>query len=329
MDNNNFWQKRNVLVTGGNGFIGGALSRELVGQRANVTIIVRDWPKLGALEFLGLEGKVNIVKGSVADLEFILRILAEYDIDAVFHLAAQAIVKIANASPLSTFESNIKGTWTILEACRQFPQVKRIVVASSDKAYGDQKQLPYTEDTPLLGLSPYDASKACADILARSFYHTYKLPLAVTRCANTYGEGDLNISRVIPAVIISGLKGESPVINNNGISIRDFLYIKDAVSAYLLLAQALDRKEIQGQPYNFGLNKPVTMLDLANLILLLVGRSDIKPKVISECKTSAEIDQQSVSFEKAKTELGWEPKWSLEQGLKETINWYKEHLREI
>ncbi|KKQ97177.1 MAG: hypothetical protein A2626_00645 [Candidatus Nealsonbacteria bacterium RIFCSPHIGHO2_01_FULL_38_55] len=329
MDNNNFWQKRNVLVTGGNGFIGGALSRELVGQRANVTLIVRDWPKLGALEFLGLEGKVNIVKGSVADLEFILRILAEYDIDAVFHLAAQAIVKIANASPLSTFESNIKGTWTILEACRQFPQVKRIVVASSDKAYGDQKQLPYTEDTPLLGLSPYDASKACADILARSFYHTYKLPLAVTRCANTYGEGDLNISRVIPAVIISGLKGESPVINNNGISIRDFLYIKDAVSAYLLLAQALDRKEIQGQPYNFGLNKPVTMLDLANLILLLVGRSDIKPKVISECKTSAEIDQQSVSFEKAKTELGWEPKWSLEQGLKETINWYKEHLREI
>jgi len=329
MDNNNFWQKRNVLVTGGNGFIGGALSRELVGQRANVTLIVRDWPKLGALEFLGLEGKVNIVKGSVADLEFILRILAEYDIDAVFHLAAQAIVKIANASPLSTFESNIKGTWTILEACRQFPQVKRIVVASSDKAYGDQKQLPYTEDTPLLGLSPYDASKACADILARSFYHTYKLPLAVTRCANTYGEGDLNISRVIPAVIISGLKGESPVINNNGISIRDFLYIKDAVSAYLLLAQALDRKEIQGHPYNFGLNKPVTMLDLANLILLLVGRSDIKPKVISECKTSAEIDQQSVSFEKAKTELGWEPKWSLEQGLKETINWYKEHLREI
>src|SRR3989338_963855 len=329
MDNNNFWQKRNVLVTGGNGFIGGALSRELVGQRANVTLIVRDWPKLGALEFLGLEGKVNIVKGSVADLEFILRILAEYDIDAVFHLAAQAIVKIANASPLSTFESNIKGTWTILEACRQFPQVKRIVVASSDKAYGDQKQLPYTEDTPLLGLSPYDASKACADILARSFYHTYKLPLAVTRCANTYGEGDLNISRVIPAVIISGLKGESPVINNNGISIRDFLYIKDAVSAYLLLAQALDRKEIQGHPYNFGLNKPVTMLDLANLILLLVGISDIKPKVISECKTSAEIDQQSVSFEKAKTELGWEPKWSLEQGLKETINWYKEHLREI
>ncbi|OGZ24811.1 MAG: hypothetical protein A2W71_02515 [Candidatus Nealsonbacteria bacterium RIFCSPLOWO2_02_39_8] len=329
MDNNNFWQKRNVLVTGGNGFIGGALSRELVGQSANVTLIVRDWPKLGALEFLGLEGKVNIVKGSVADLEFILRILAEYDIDAVFHLAAQAIVKIANASPLSTFESNIKGTWTILEACRQFPQVKRIVVASSDKAYGDQKQLPYTEDTPLLGLSPYDASKACADILARSFYHTYRLPLAVTRCANTYGEGDLNISRVIPAVIISGLKGESPVINNNGISIRDFLYIKDAVSAYLLLAQALDRKEIQGQPYNFGLNKPVTMLDLANLILLLVGRSDIKPKVISECKTSAEIDQQSVSFEKAKTELGWEPKWSLEQGLKETINWYKEHLREI
>jgi len=329
MDNNNFWQKRNVLVTGGNGFIGGALSRELVGQSANVTLIVRDWPKLGALEFLGLEGKVNIVKGSVADLEFILRILAEYDIDAVFHLAAQAIVKIANASPLSTFESNIKGTWTILEACRQFPQVKRIVVASSDKAYGDQKQLPYTEDTPLLGLSPYDASKACADILARSFYHTYKLPLAVTRCANTYGEGDLNISRVIPAVIISGLKGESPVINNNGISIRDFLYIKDAVSAYLLLAQALDRKEIQGHPYNFGLNKPVTMLDLANLILLLVGRSDIKPKVISECKTSAEIDQQSVSFEKAKTELGWEPKWSLEQGLKETINWYKEHLREI
>ena len=234
---------------------------------------------------------------------------------------------LANASPLSTFESNIKGTWTILEACRQFPQVKRIVVASSDKAYGDQKQLPYTEDTPLLGLSPYDASKACADILARSFYHTYKLPLAVTRCANTYGEGDLNISRVIPAVIISGLKGESPVINNNGISIRDFLYIKDAVSAYLLLAQALDRKEIQGQPYNFGLNKPVTMLDLANLILLLVGRSDIKPKVISECKTSAEIDQQSVSFEKAKTELGWEPKWSLEQGLKETINWYKENDR--
>jgi CDP-glucose 4,6-dehydratase len=329
MDKNNFWQKHNVLVTGGNGFVGSALSRELVALGANVVLIVRDWPRLGNLKILALEGKVSIARGSVTDLEFVQRIIAEYEIDSVFHLAAQAIVKVANSSPLSTFESNIKGTWTVLEACRQLPQIKRIVVSSSDKAYGDQKQLPYTEETPLLGLSPYDASKACADILARSFYHTYKLPLAVTRCANTYGEGDLNFSRIIPAAIIAGLKGESPIVNNNGASIRDFLYVKDAVSAYLMLAQALDRKEIQGQAYNFGLNKPITILDLVNLILSLIGRSDIKPNIVSECKTHSEIDQQSVSSEKAKRELGWEPKWNFEDGLKETINWYRDHLKEI
>lgn len=327
--NNNFWQKQNVLVTGGNGFIGGALSRKLVEQGANVVIIVRDWPRLGTLNLLGIEGKVTIAKGSVSDLEFIHRVLNEYEIETVFHLAAQSIVKIANTSPLSTFESNIKGTWSILEACRRFPKIKRIVTASSDKAYGEQEQLPYVEEMSLLGLSPYETSKACADILARSFHNTYGLPIAVTRCANVYGGGDLNTSRIIPATVLSALKGKKPIIWNKGTCMRDFIYIDDAVRAYLLLAQALDRKEVQGRAYNFGSNNPVVIVDLINLILSLAGRSDLEPIALSNNQIAKEINKQFMSFDRAKKELGWEPKWSIEQGLKQTIDWYKEHLKEF
>jgi len=327
--NNNFWEKQNVLVTGGNGFIGGALSRELIERGANVVIIVRDWPRLGTLNLLGIEGKVTIVKGSVGDLEFINRVLIEYEIETVFHLAAQSIVKIANTSPLSTFESNIKGTWNVLEACRHFPKIKRIVIASSDKAYGEQEQLPYVEEMPLLGLSPYEASKACADILARSFHNTYGLPVAVTRCANTYGGGDLNFSRIVPATVLSTFKGKKPIIWNKGSSMRDFIYIDDATRAYLLLAQALDRKEVQGRAYNFGSNNPVVVIDLINLILSLAGRSDLKPIVLLNNEISKEINKQFMSFDRAKKELGWEPKWRIEEGLKQTISWYREHLREL
>jgi len=329
MTNKVFWQKNNVLVTGGNGFIGGALTHELVKRDANVVVIVCDWPRLGALKLYHLEKRVNIVKGSVADLNLIHRTLIKYKVETVFHLAAQAIVGTANASPLPTFESNIMGTWNILEACRRFPRVKRIVVASSDKAYGDQEQLPYVEEMPLLGLSPYDASKACADILTRCFHHTYGLPLGVTRCCNIYGKGDLNFSRIIPSTIFSALKGEEPVIRSDGTPIRDFLYIDDAVTAYLLLAEALDRKEVQGRAYNFGSNNPITIIDLVNLILFLVGRSDIKPKVLLKHKISGEIDKQFVSITRAARELGWLPKWRLEEGLKQTINWYQEYLTQI
>ena len=329
MNNKNFWQKHNVLVTGGNGFVGGALIRELVERGSNVVVIVRDWPRLGALKLQALERKVSMVRGSIVDLSFIQRTLIEYQVDTVFHLAAQAIVGTANVSPLPTFESNIKGTWNILEACRQFPQAKRIVVASSDKAYGDQEQLPYVEEMPLLGLSPYDASKACADILARSFYHTYGLPLAVTRCSNIYGGGDLNFSRIMPSIILSALKGEEPVIRSDGTPIRDFLYIDDAVTAYILLAEALDRKEVQGQAYNFGSNNPIMIIDLVNLILSLANRKDLKPKVLLKHKIFGEIDKQFVSINRAKKELDWLPKWALEDGLKQTINWYQEYLTQI
>ncbi|OGZ27136.1 MAG: hypothetical protein A2365_00505 [Candidatus Nealsonbacteria bacterium RIFOXYB1_FULL_40_15] len=325
----NFWKNRNVLVTGGNGFIGGALSSELVEKGANVVVILRDWPRFGTLNLLSIERKVTITPGSVCDLDLVSRVLNEYHIDSVFHLAAQPIVSTANASPLSTLESNIRGSWIVLEACRMHSRIERIVVASSDKAYGEHKNLPYTEDMPLLGNSPYEASKACADILSRCFSNTYDLPIAVTRCANTYGGGDPNISRVIPATILKILKGEDPVIWNKGTAGRDFIYIKDAVKAYLLLGEALDRKDVRGKAFNFGSANLISIQELIKLISSLMGKEDIKPVLMSNQDVIKEIDKQFMSFEKAKKELGWEPEWTIQNGLKETIEWYKNHINDF
>ena len=313
------WTDKNVFVTGADGFIGGWIAKTLVEKGANVIVIIRDLKKKNSLDTHKIRDKVTVVIGDIIDYSLMQRIMNEYSIEYVFHLAAQAIVGISNNSPLSTFESNIKGTWCILEAERLTPSIKGVIVASSDKAYGVQKELPYTEDNPLLGLYPYDASKACVDILSRSYFNSYGLPVVVTRNANTYGGGDMNFSRLIPDAITSLLQGKQMVIRSDGTPERDYMYIKDAVNAYLLLAENIGREDIKGEAFNFGTGNPVSVLDLFRLIIKITGK-EVEPKILGEAKN--EIDRQYLCVDKVKKLLDWKPKYSLEEGLKETIGWY-------
>lgn len=319
------WENLPVLVTGADGFIGSWIAKELINKGAGVITIVRDIKKQSNLDILSLKDDVTIIHGDLTNFDICHRVMTEYEIHTCFHIAAQAIVGTANVSPLSTFESNIKGTWNILESARLSKFIKNLVVASSDKAYGVQKKLPYTEDSPLLGLYPYDASKACADILARSYFKTYGLPVAVTRNANTYGGADLNFSRLIPDTIRSLINNQQPVIRSDGTPERDYMYIKDAVTAYLTLASNLNRKDVQGEAFNFGTGKPVSVLELYNEIAKLMEKSE-KPKILGQTKN--EIDRQYLSIEKAKKVLKWQPIYALESGLKETINWYRGFLKD-
>lgn len=327
MDMSEFWKDRNVFITGANGFVGSWITKELVKKGANAVVLIRDIiPRYSLLNDIYNELGA-VINGSITDFPLIERIFNEYEIECCFHLAAQTIVGIANRSPLSTFESNIKGTWNILEAARTSKLIKRVVVASSDKAYGEQKSLPYTEDMCLLANHPYDASKACTDLLARSYYNTYGLPVAVTRCANIYGGGDLNFSRIIPDTIRSILHGDAPVIRSDGTPVREYMYVKDAVSAYLTLASQMDMKNVAGEAFNFGAEKPITVLELVNEILRVSGRNDLKPIIDGKGKTKGEIEKQFLSNEKARKVLKWQPEYDLATGLKETIQWYDEFFK--
>jgi len=319
------WKGKNVLVTGADGFIASWIAKELVDRWANVITIVRDIKKPRiSLDLLGIRDKITVVQGDITDYDLVLRTFNEYSLDSCFHLAAQAIVGIANRSPVSTFDSNIRGTWTVLEAARNSKTIERVVVASSDKAYGDQEKLPYTEDMPLLGTYPYDASKACTDILSRCFAKTYGLPIAMTRCANVYGGADLHMDRIVPGTICAVLKGETPIIRSDGTPKRDYIYIKDVVNAYIALAENLGRKDVRGEAFNFGTEKPITVLDLFNKIIKICGK-DVKPKILNEAKN--EIQCQYLATEKARKVLGWGVKFSLDEGLKETVEWYKDYLK--
>jgi CDP-glucose 4,6-dehydratase len=320
----NFWKDKNVFVTGADGFIGSWIAKTLVENGANVVVVMRDFKASNNLKLHRINDDVTLVQGDIIDYTIVERIINEYSIDTCFHLAAQALVGVANRSPLSTFESNIKGTWNILEACRLSGTIQRLVVASSDKAYGVQKDLPYTENSPLLGNYPYDASKACVDILSRCYFTTYQLPIAVTRNANVYGGGDLNFSRIIPDTICSVLQDKQPIIRSDGTPERDYLYIKDAVNAYLVLAENLNREDVRGEAFNFGNQKPISALALVKLIINLIGKN-IEPKILNEAKN--EIDRQYLSIEKAAKILNWKPQYSLEEGLKETIDWYRDYLK--
>jgi CDP-glucose 4,6-dehydratase len=320
--NNDFWQGKKVLVTGAPGFVGGWLATRLLERGAQVVTLVLDLVPRSTLDWLGSAERVVRVLGSVGDEALLQRVLNVYEIDTVFHLAAQALVGVANRSPVSTFETNIRGTWTVLEACRQSEKVERVVVASSDKAYGVHRELPYTEDFQLHGLYPYDASKACADILSRCYARTYSLPLAVTRCANIYGGGDLNFSRLLPDTCRAVLCGQRPVIRSDGTPTRDYLYVTDAVNAYLTLAEQLDRVEVRGQAFNFGTNSPLSVLDLVKKIITLAG-ADLEPDVRSTA--TGEIGHQYLDSAKAWSVLGWEPWVALEEGIRQTLAWYAEH----
>jgi CDP-glucose 4,6-dehydratase len=322
-----FWQDRPTAVTGATGLVGGWLVSRLLAAGADVTCLVRDWVPQSELVRAGWIEHVKVVRGDVRDQATLERMLGEYEVETVIHLAAQTIVGIANRNPVSTFEANIQGTWCLLEACRRSPTVKQIVVASSDKAYGDQVHLPYDEDTPLQGQHPYDVSKSCADLIAHAYAKTYGLPVAITRCGNFYGGGDLNWNRIIPGTIRSVLRGRRPVIRSDGSYIRDYFYVEDGAAAYMLLAECLAaRPELRGEAFNLSNETEVTVLELVQRILTLMG-SDLEPDVRNEA--SNEIRHQYLSAAKARQMLGWRPLFTLNQGLQATIAWYRQFFEEM
>jgi CDP-glucose 4,6-dehydratase len=319
-----FWQDRPVLVTGATGLVGFWLTRRLVEAGAEVVCLVRDWVPQSELFRSGLVDRVKVVRGDMGDRDALERTLGEYEVDTVIHLAAQTIVGIANRNPVSTFESNIAGTWNLLEACRRSPCVKAIVTASSDKAYGEQRTLPYTEDTPLTGRHPYDVSKSCADLVATAYATTYDLPVAITRCGNFYGGGDLNWNRIVPGTIRSVLRGESPVIRSDGEYIRDYFYVEDGAAAYMLLAECLyGCRDLYGMAFNFSNERQITVLELVRRILRAMN-SPLEPDIRNEA--CHEIRHQYLSAARAREVLGWEPLFSPDEGLRRTIAWYREFL---
>ena len=320
-----FWGNKNILVTGATGILGSWLTQYLAEQNSNVTIILRDIVPRSQLSLSGTIKKINISRGSLENYRDVERTFNEYEIDTCFHLGAQTIVTAANRSPLATFESNIKGTWNVLEAVRNSELVERLIVASSDKAYGEQKELPYKEGTPLQGSNSYDVSKTCSDLIAQAYYNTYKIPVAIARLGNIYGGGDLNFNRIVPGTIKSLLFNQRPIIRSDGTFIRDYFYVKDAVSAYLALCQKLKSRNVIGQAFNFGSGERLSVLEIVYKITNLMGKTKIKPKILNTAK--GEIKEQWLSCEKAKKILGWKPKYKSENGMLETIEWYKSFFK--
>lgn len=319
-----FWKDQPTFVTGATGLVGGWLVRRLLAAGADVICLVRDWVPQSQLIRDRLIDRVKLVRGDVRNQADLERALGEYEVATVFHLAAQTIVGIANRNPVSTFETNIQGTWALLEACRRSPTVKQVVLASSDKAYGDQEELPYDEATPLQGTHPYDVSKSAADLIGRTYAVSYGLPVAITRCGNFYGGGDLNWNRIVPGTIRSVLRGQRPVIRSDGKFIRDYFYVEDGANAYIALAEALAaRPDLTGQAFNFSNEIQVTVLDLVRRILRVMD-SNLEPDVRNEA--SNEIIHQYLSAAKARRELGWSPLFDLEKGLAATIAWYRDFL---
>jgi CDP-glucose 4,6-dehydratase len=319
-----FWKQRRVLVTGCTGLLGSWMTEELIDRGAQVIGLVRDHIPQSHLWQTKLVNKLVTVSGSIENIATLERILSEYEIDTVFHLAAQTIVGVANREPLGTFEANIKGTWNILEACRRVRGVRRIVVASSDKAYGDCDVLPYDENTPMRGEHPYDVSKSCADLICRSYFVTYSLPVCVTRCGNFYGGGDLNFNRLIPDTIRSTLQGKSLKIRSDGSYIRDYFYVRDGVLAYLHLAEMMEDRDLWGEAFNFSSETQLSVLEMVKKILKLMSREDLQPIVLNEATN--EIQHQYLSSEKAKKLLNWRSHYQLDTALQETIDWYTNFL---
>lgn len=325
MGSTTFWQDRPTLVTGATGLVGGWLVRRLLAAgAAEVVCLVRDWVPQSELVRTGLIEQVKVVRGDVRDQALLERILGEYEVDTIFHLAAQTIVTIANRNPVSTFESNIAGTWAIFEACRRSPCVRQIVLASSDKAYGSHAKLPYDEDTPLQGRHPYDVSKSCADLIAQAYAQTFGLPVAITRCGNFFGGGDLNWNRIVPGTIRSVLRQQRPIIRSNGQHIRDFFYVEDGAAAYMLLAECLATDHnLRGEAFNFANEIQLNVLELVQRILSLMG-STLEPLVLNEA--SNEILHQYLSAAKARRLLGWSPLFDFDLAMQNTIAWYTEFL---
>ena len=321
---NEFWLDRPTFVTGATGLVGGWLVRRLVDAGADVVCLVRDWVPQSEVTRTSLIERVKIVRGDVRDQATLERALGEFEIDTVINLAAQTIVTIANRNPVSTWETNVQGTWALLEACRRTPTIRQIVMASSDKAYGESDQLPYDEETPLRGRHPYDASKSCSDIISQTYAKSYGLPVVVTRCGNFYGGGDLNWNRIVPGTIRSILRGQRPIIRSDGQFVRDYFYVEDGAAAYMLLAQRLhEQPDLAGQAFNFSNETQTTVIDIAKTILSLMDSSlvlDIRNEA------SNEIRHQYLSAARARRDLQWQPLFTLDEGLAKTIAWYRDFL---
>jgi CDP-glucose 4,6-dehydratase len=320
-----FWQDRPVAVTGATGFLGSHLTRLLSHLEAEVVILARDEVPPTPIVEEWRRDRISVVRGDVRDQELLERLLGEYQVDAVFHLAAQTQVQVANNNAVSTLDSNIRGTWALLEACRRSPTVARVVLASSDKAYGSQVALPYTEDMPLLAVHPYDVSKACADLIAGSFHAAFGVPVAVTRCGNFFGPGDTNWDRLVPGTSRSLLRGDRPVIRSDGTPTRDYLHVVDGALAYLLVAEAMDRDPtVMGEAFNFSTEMPLAVHELVALIVDVAERHDLEPDVRASARH--EIDHQFLSAEKARKRLGWAPRFTMREALADTYAWYRDFL---
>jgi CDP-glucose 4,6-dehydratase len=319
------WQRRRVFVTGATGLLGSEMVAELVSQGAEVTCLVRDWVPTSRLLSSRVVADTNVVCGNLLDADLLVRSINEYEIDTVFHLGAQTIVGAAARSPVGSFDANIRGTWNLLEACRLNPRlVRRVVVASSDKAYGAADRLPYTEDTPLRGRFPYDVSKSCADLIALSYFHSYETPVVVTRCGNLWGPGDLNYNRLIPGTIRSAFLDEAPIIRSDGTYRRDYFYVKDAVDAYLTLADRMLDLNLAGHAFNFGNEEPFTVIEVVRVILQVMRKTALQPRILNEA--SREIQDQFLDCSKARRVLDWKPRYNFETGLAETLPWYRDRI---
>ncbi len=319
-----FWNGRDVMITGASGLVGSWLVEELLQQGAKIVCLVRDHVPDSRFFSEGFSSRVTVARGDVEEAHAVSRVVNEYEPKTVFHLGAQAIVQTANRAPIDTFKANIEGTWNVLEACRMHDQsIEQIIVASSDKAYGDQKALPYTEETPLHGMHPYDVSKSCADLISQSYAKTYGLPVAISRCGNFFGGGDLNFNRIVPGTIRSLYKNAAPEIRTDGKFVRDYIYVKDAVSAYATLAEKYSGK-LKGEAFNFSNEVQMTTLDMVDMIEKLMKKK-IPAKVLNNA--SGEIRNQHLSAKKAREILGWKSEYGIENGLKETIAWYQSYFR--
>ena len=319
--------QRRAFVTGATGLVGSWLCRRLLDDGAQVVALVRDWDPQSELIRSGDIKRCSVVSGCLEDYPTLVRAIAEHETDTVFHLGAQAIVGTALISPLATFESNIRGTYNLLEACRVHRDlVQRTVVASSYKAYGDSEVLPYTEAMPANGRHPYDVSKSCTDLLAQTYAASYGLNLAVARCGNIFGGGDLNWSRIVPGTIRSVLEGKAPVLRSDGSFIRDYIYVEDVVDAYLALAEGAGREGVRGEAFNFSPQRPLTVLEITRAVLAAMDRPDLEPVILNQAR--AEIRDQYLDAGKAARVLGWEPRYALEEGLETTVAWYRAFMRD-
>ncbi len=322
-----FWNERQVLVTGASGFIGAWLIKELIKSGARVVTLVRDPDPQSEYYRSGDFKKTTIVQGMLEDYNTLERIISEFESDTVFHLAAQALVGVSMRSPLYTFETNIRGTYNLLEACRIHEDlVKRIVIASSDKAYGAKDELPYKESMPLEGKYPYEVSKSCADLISQSYFHAYKLPVAIARCGNVYGGGDLNWSRIVPGAIRAAIQQIPLEIRSDGRYIRDYIYVKDVVAAYLQLAEKIDDDHVRGEAFNFGPGRGLSVFDIIERIEISMAQ-EVEKHILDVVES--EIFEQYLDPSNAEKVLDWQPKYSLDEGLRETISWYREYFNKI